>query len=84
MPRHPFPYEHDASIAEDEMKTIDPARIAALMHRERRQFIDNHPKSREFSERARDSFTQRRPVTLDAGMAHSRSTFTPHAPRARR
>ena len=35
------------------MKTIDPARIAALMHREQRQFIDNHPKSREFSERAR-------------------------------
>ncbi len=34
------------------MKTIDPARIAALMHRERRQFIDNHPKSRAFSERA--------------------------------
>jgi len=35
------------------MKTTDPARIAALMHREQRQFIDNHPKSREFSERAR-------------------------------
>lgn len=37
------------------MHTVDSARVAALMARERQRFVDEHPRSRELHEQASHS-----------------------------